>query len=54
MFDRPGIDEDPLKNHSKGAKVGTKIFVGVIILGLILLVILAGPLAWDQTYGSPG
>jgi|GEM_PF-4210168 len=48
MFDRP-----PLKKRSKAHRVGTRIVVGVIIVGGILLLILTGPLAWCQTYGSP-
>lgn len=46
-------DDDPLKNPSTVSEIITWITVAVIFVGLIVLIVLAGPPAWCQTYGSP-
>lgn len=54
LFDRPPIHEDPLKNHSPAFKLGVRVFLVLLVVALIVFLVLCVPLAWDQTYGSPG
>lgn len=53
LYSSEDPQKDPNKNPGTLHNIGVVAVLVVLAFGLLVLLVLGLPLAWDQTYGSP-